>query len=39
MNKLNIVDMFCGGGGESAGLIEAAHDYNPILQRHCLSKS
>ena len=28
MNKLNIVDMFCGGGGESTGLIEAAHDYN-----------
>ena len=27
-NKLNIVDMFCGGGGESTGLIEAAHDYN-----------
>lgn len=28
INKLNIVDMFCGGGGESTGLIEAAHDYN-----------
>lgn len=28
MNRLNIVDMFCGGGGESTGLIEAAHDYN-----------
>ncbi len=28
MKKLNIVDMFCGGGGESTGLIEAAHDYN-----------
>ena len=28
MNKLNIVDMFCGGGGESTGLIEAAHEYN-----------
>lgn len=28
MNSLNIVDMFCGGGGESTGLIEAAHDYN-----------
>ena len=28
MYKLNIVDMFCGGGGESTGLIEAAHDYN-----------
>ena len=27
-NKLNIVDMFCGGGGESTGLIEAAHEYN-----------
>ncbi len=26
--KLSIVDMFCGGGGESTGLIEAAHDYN-----------
>ena len=26
--KLNIVDMFCGGGGESTGLIEAAHNYN-----------
>lgn len=24
MNKLHIVDMFCGGGGESVGLIEAA---------------
>ena len=28
MSKLNIVDMFCGGGGESTGLIEAAQDYN-----------
>ena len=28
MSELNIVDMFCGGGGESTGLIEAAHDYN-----------
>lgn len=28
MNKLNIVDMFCGGGGESTGLIEAAHEFN-----------
>lgn len=28
MYKLNIVDIFCGGGGESTGLIEAAHDYN-----------
>ena len=27
MRKLNIVDMFCGGGGESTGLIEAAHKY------------
>lgn len=26
-NKLNIIDMFCGGGGESTGLIAAAHDY------------
>ena len=26
-NKLNIVDMFCGGGGESTGLISAAHDF------------
>lgn len=25
--KLNIIDMFCGGGGESTGLIAAAHDY------------
>lgn len=28
MKKLNIIDMFCGGGGESTGLIEAAHEYN-----------
>lgn len=28
MAKLNIVDMFCGGGGESTGLIEAAHEYD-----------
>lgn len=28
MTKLNIVDMFCGGGGESTGLLEAAHEYN-----------
>ena len=28
MSKLNIVDMFCGGGGESTGLIQAAHEYN-----------
>ena len=28
MVRLNIVDMFCGGGGESTGLIEAAHDYD-----------
>ena len=27
-NKVNIIDMFCGGGGESTGLISAAHDYN-----------
>lgn len=26
-DKVNIVDMFCGGGGESTGLITAAHDY------------
>ena len=26
-DKLNIVDMFCGGGGESTGLITAAHDF------------
>lgn len=26
-DKVNIVDMFCGGGGESTGLISAAHDY------------
>lgn len=26
-DKLNIVDMFCGGGGESTGLISAAHDF------------
>ena len=25
MNRLNIVDMFCGGGGESTGLIEVAY--------------
>ncbi len=28
MEKLNIVDMFCGGGGESTGLIEAAQEYD-----------
>lgn len=28
MEKLNIVDMFCGGGGESTGLISAAHEYD-----------
>lgn len=26
-DKVNIVDMFCGGGGESTGLISVAHDY------------
>ena len=26
--KLNIIDMFCGGGGESTGLIQAAHEYD-----------
>lgn len=25
--KLNIIDMFCGGGGESTGLILAANEY------------
>lgn len=25
---LNIVDMFCGGGGESTGLVQAAHEYD-----------
>lgn len=25
--KLNIIDMFCGGGGESTGLISAANEY------------
>lgn len=28
MKKINIIDMFCGGGGESTGLISAAHEYN-----------
>lgn len=28
MNQLNIIDMFCGGGGESTGLISAAHEYD-----------
>lgn len=28
MSELNIVDMFCGGGGESTGLINAAHEYD-----------
>lgn len=28
MQKLNIIDMFYGGGGESTGLISAAHDYD-----------
>lgn len=28
MRKLNIIDMFCGGGGESTGLISAAQEYN-----------
>lgn len=26
--ELNVIDMFCGGGGESTGLIQAAHEYN-----------
>lgn len=26
--QLNIVDMFCGGGGESTGIIEAAREYD-----------
>ena len=37
MNKLNIVDMFCGGGGESTGLIEAAHDYNFHINMSCIN--
>ncbi len=28
MKQLNIIDMFCGGGGESTGLISAAHEYD-----------
>lgn len=28
MKKINIIDMFCGGGGESTGLISAAHEYD-----------
>lgn len=28
MTRLNIVDMFCGGGGESVGITEAAHEFN-----------
>jgi DNA (cytosine-5)-methyltransferase 1 len=33
MKKLEILDMFCGGGGESAGIIQAAqqYDYNVHL--------
>ncbi len=27
MKKLNIVDMFCGGGGESTGIIETAREH------------
>lgn len=26
--ELNVIDMFCGGGGESTGIISAAHSYN-----------
>lgn len=26
--ELNVIDMFCGGGGESTGLIQAAHEYD-----------
>ncbi len=28
MKNLNIIDMFCGGGGESTGIFEAAKDYD-----------
>lgn len=27
MPQLNIVDMFCGGGGESTGLMQAANKF------------
>lgn len=27
MKSLNVIDMFCGGGGESTGLVAAAHEY------------
>ena len=27
MNNLKIIDMFCGGGGESTGLMTAADEY------------
>ena len=28
MKQLQIVDMFCGGGGESTGIMQAAKQYN-----------
>lgn len=39
MKKLNIIDMFCGGGGESTGLIEAAHECGfPFCHAGCDSR-
>ncbi len=28
MKNINVIDMFCGGGGESTGIFEAAKEYN-----------
>ena len=38
MKKINIIDMFCGGGGESTGLISAAHEYAKAMSGQILKE-
>lgn len=40
MKNINVIDMFCGGGGESTGIFEAALEmqYRPILQKQFSGK-
>ena len=39
MKKINIIDMFCGGGGESTGLISAKWNGNKLLKMAGVNKT
>ena len=33
MKNINVIDMFCGGGGESTGIFDAAKQYDFKIKR------